>query len=168
MKKIIIKIIEILFIIACFITGGYYINKLTNKINKEKTDTTYIWNIYYHNIKVSEGSKEAKLEDKDGNISLELSLSKPKEFYEVVFDIDNKGTANAYISNIIKKIESTDDVLKCDITYLDGKEIKKGDKLFSKEKRTVKIRIEYPETKKKIYKELKLSLEFKIEYKALT
>ena len=168
MKKIIIKIIELCFIIACFIIGGIFLYKTTNKIKKEKMDTTYIWNINYTNIKVTEGSKETELKEENGSFKIDLTLEKPKEFYEVTMDIENKGTADAYINNITEKVESTDDILKRQITYLDGKEIKKGDELLSGEKVTIKIRIEYPETKKKIYKKLKLSLNYKIEYKALT
>ncbi len=168
MKKIIIKIIELLFIIACFVVCGTFLYKTTNKIKKEKLDTTYIWNIDYSNIQVKEGSKETELKEENGTFQLDITLEKPKEFYEVTMDIENKGTADAYISDIKEKVESTDDVLKRQITYLDGTEIKKGDELLSGAKATIKIRIEYPETKKKIYKKLNLILEYKIEYKALT
>ena len=78
----------------------------------------------------------------------------------------NKGTLKAYIADIVKEIVSTDDILKCQITYLDNSEIQKGDILPPNQTKTIKIRIEYPKTKTKIYKKLQLVLNFKLIYKA--
>ena len=166
MKKY-IKVIEIIIIVLLLSLSCFLLYKFVNKIHNEKIDTTYMWNIKYENMQVTEGSKEGKLEEKDNKINLNVTLSKPKEYYEVTFDIVNSGTLTAYINKITKEITSTDDILKCHITYLDNNEIKKGDKLFPNQKTTIKIRIEYPETENKIYQELQLNLNFKINYKAL-
>ena len=165
MQKI-IKVIEIVVIILLLSLCCFLLYKFVNRIHNEKIDTTYMWNIKYDNMKVTEGSKEGQLDKKDNKINLNVTLTKPKEFYEVNFDIKNKGTLTAYINKINKKITSTDDILKCEITYLNNTEIKKGDKLLPNQKNTIKIRIEYPDTKTKIYQELQLNLDFKISYKA--
>ncbi len=166
MKKT-VKIIEISVIILLLFLSCFLLFKFVNKIHHEKIDTTYMWNIKYNNIKVAEGSKEGQIEEKDNKVNLNVTLTKPEEFYEVTFDVVNSGTLTAYISKITKEITSTDDILKCRITYLDNSEIKKGDKLLSNNKETIKIRIEYPDTKAKIYKELKLNLQLRITYKAI-
>lgn len=166
MKKI-LKIFEFLLLLALLSISIFLLVKFIIKINHEKIDTSYMWNIKYNNIGVTEGSKEGKIDQKDNSFSLDVTLANPKEYYEVTFDIENKGTLTAYISNIKKEISSTDDILKCNITYLDGTEIKRGDRIPSNDKNTIKIRIEYPETKEKIYKELKLNLQLKITYKAV-
>ena len=165
MKKL-FKIVGIILIIALFSGSCFLLYKTVNKIKHEKVDTTYMWNIKYQNLKVTEGSKEGEVTEKDEGISLKVTLTKPKEYYEVTFDVINKGTLTAYIDEITKEIESTDDILKCQITYLDNTELNKGDTLLPNEAKTIKIRIDYPKTETKIYKELQLSLNLKLIYKA--
>ena len=160
------KLLKIVLVIVLFIGCCYGLYKFVSRIHNEKVDTSYMWNIKRENIKITEGSKEGKLKDKEDGISLDVTLSKPKEYYEVTFDVVNKGTLTAFVSEITKEIVSTDDILKCQITYWDNSVIKKGDILSPSEKKTIKIRIEYPSTKTKIYKKLQLSLNFKIIYKA--
>ena len=164
--KIFKTIIEILIMIAIFVGGAFLAYKFTNKIHKEKLDTTYMWNVKYQNIKVTEGSKEGETKESKNGISISVTLKDPKEFYEVTFDVENYGSLDAYVNEVISKVNSTDNILTSSISYLDGKEIKKGDKLKSGEKKTIKIRIDYPKQKEKIYKELKLDIEFSIHFKA--
>ena len=117
-------------------------------------------------MKIQDGSTNGNIKESKDGIELEVTLKEPKEYYEATFEIDNYGSLDSYISKINKTITSTDDILTCNITYLDGKEIKKGDKIPSKSKKTLKIRIDYPEQKEKIYKELKLNVQFSLQFKA--
>lgn len=165
MKKI-LNIIVIVLIIAIVLVACIYLGKFINKIRHEKLDTSYMWNIRYQNMKIQDGSTNGKTKESKDGIEIEVSLKEPKEYYEATFEIDNYGSLDAYISKINKKITSTDDILTCNITYLDGKEIKKGDKIKSKSKKTIKIRIDYPKQKEKIYKELKLNVQFSLQFKA--
>ncbi len=165
MKKLKI-IIEILGILIIFAGGCYLIYKFVHKIEKEKIDTSYMWNLKYQNMKVKRGSKEGKLKETKDGIELNVTLKEPKEFYEVSFEIENYGSLDAYISNIKKEVTSTDNILKSTITYFDGEEIHKGDKINSKSKKRFKLRIDYPKQKEKIYKELNLKLNFSLEFKA--
>ena len=165
MQKV-IKIVEYFAIIILFFITCFLLYKFVNKIHHEKIDTTYMWNIKNENITVTEGSKEGQIKEKNNRLELEVTLTKPEEYYEITFDVVNKGSLIAYVNKITKDISSTDDILKCNISYLDGREIKKDDKLLPNKKETIKIRIEYPNTQAKIYKELQLNLQFKINYKA--
>ena len=161
----IIKVIEITIIILLLFLSSFFLYQFVNKIHHEKVDTSYMWNIKYQNIKVTEGSKEGEVSEKEKGINLNVTLSQPKEFYEVTFDVVNKGTLKAYIDEITKEIDSTDDILKCQILYKDNGEIYKGDILLPGESKTIKIRIDYPKTKAKVYKELQLTLKFNLNFK---
>ena len=165
MKKI-INIIVIILIIAIIIIACIFLGNLINKIKNEKLDTSYMWNVRYQNLQIQDGSRDGKTKESKDGIEIEVTLKEPKEYYEATFEIDNYGSLDAYISKINKTITSTDDILTCNITYLDGKEIKKGDKIKSNSKKTIKIRIDYPEQKEKIYKELKLNVQFSLQFKA--
>ena len=114
------KLLKIVLVIVLFIGCCYGLYKFVSRIHNEKVDTSYMWNIKRENIKITEGSKEGKIEDKEDGISLDVTLSKPKEYYEVTFDVVNKGTLTAFVSEITKEIVSTDDILKCQITYWDN------------------------------------------------
>ncbi len=165
MKKI-LNIIVIVLIIAIVVIACIFLSKFINKIRNEKLDTSYMWNIRYQNIKIQDGSSDGKTKESKDGIELEVTLKEPKEYYEATFEIENYGSLDAYISKINQNISSTDEILSCKITYLDGKEIKKGDKIKSNSKQTVKIRIDYPEQEEKIYKELKLNVQFSLQFKA--
>ena len=165
MKKI-MNIIVIILIIAIVVVACILLGKFINKIRHEKLDTSYMWNVRYQNMKILDGSNDGKTKESKDGIELEVTLKEPKEFYEATFEIENYGSLDAYISKINKNITSTDNILTCKITYLDGKEIKKGDKIKSNSKQTIKIRIDYPEQKEKIYKELKLNVQFSLQFKA--
>lgn len=161
------KIIQYIEIIIITLITSLLLYRFVYKIHHEKVDTTYMWNINVKNIKVTEGSKNGEIIEKDNKLELKATLNQPKEFYEVTFDIVNEGTLSAYINKIYNQVDSTDNILKYYITYLDGREINKGDVLPPEKKKTIKIRIEYPEINSKIYKELQLNLQFKIFYKAV-
>lgn len=135
------------------------------KVIHEKVDTSYLWNIQFSDLKVKEGSQKNKSDHKENTTDLEVTLKKEGEFYEAIMDIVNKGNLNAKIVKLKKNVTSTNDILKAQITYDDGKEIKKGDILKSGETKKVKIRIDYPQQKEKIYDELTLNFSLEINYK---
>ena len=69
MKKV-IEIIGIIVIVAIFTTSCFLLYKFVNKISHEEVDTSYMWNIKYLNMKVTEGSKKGKVMEKDENQNL--------------------------------------------------------------------------------------------------
>lgn len=133
------------------------------KIKNQKLDTSYMWNIKYSNLNVTDGSKEADLVLDDNELSLELTLENELEFYELTIDIENSGTLDAKISEINLNIENDKNIIKSSLTYDDNTEIKIGDEIKSNEKRTIKLRIEYPKQEEKIYEALTLKLSLNIK-----
>lgn len=133
------------------------------KIKNQKLDTSYIWNIKYSNLNVTDGSKEADLALDDNELALELTLENELEFYELTIDIENSGTLDAKISEINLNIENDKNIIKSSLTYDDNTEIKIGDEIKSNGKRTIKLRIEYPKQEEKIYEALTLKLSLNIK-----
>lgn len=133
------------------------------KIKNQKLDTSYMWNIKYSNLNVTDGSKEADLALDDNELALELTLENELEFYELTIDIENSGTLDAKISEINLNIENDKNIIKSSLTYDDNTEIKIGDEIKSNGKRTIKLRIEYPKQEEKIYEALTLKLSLNIK-----
>lgn len=133
------------------------------KIKNQKLDTSYMWNIKYSNLNVTDGSKEADLVLDDNELALELTLENELEFYELTIDIENSGTLDAKISEINLNIENDKNIIKSSLTYDDNTEIKIGDEIKSNGKRTIKLRIEYPKQEEKIYEALTLKLSLNIK-----
>ncbi len=133
------------------------------KIKNQKLDTSYMWNIKYSNLNVTDGSKEADLALDDNELALELTLENELEFYELTIDIENSGTLDAKISEINLNIENYKNIIKSSLTYDDNTEIKIGDEIKSNGKRTIKLRIEYPKQEEKIYEALTLKLSLNIK-----
>jgi len=162
-----IHILEGLLILVVILLLGLLTIKFTYHIKHEKVDTSYMWNINFSNLIVSEGSKQGKINLNNNAIDLDVVLSKEKEFYEFTIDINNKGTLDAKITKLDIKADNPDNVLKYSITYLNGVSIDKGDILPSNSNKTIKIRVEYPSQKNKIYKSLQFKLSLNIEYSSI-
>ena len=159
-----LHILKGLFILTIIFIASLLSIKFFYKINNEQLDTNYLWNIKFNNIIVEEGSQEGKIDFTDNNLTLEVELSKVKEYYEFTIDIENSGTLNAKLDTINLAIDNPKNILTYQVTYLDGTTIKQGDIIESQSKKTIKVRIDYPETKEKIYDALKLSLTLNMKY----
>lgn len=159
-----LHILKGLFILTIIFIASLLSIKFFYKINNEQLDTNYLWNIKFNNIVVEEGSQEGKIDFTDNNLTLEVELSKVKEYYEFTIDIENSGTLNAKLDTINLAIDNPKNILTYEVTYLDGTTIKQGDIIESQSKKTIKVRIDYPETKEKIYDALKLSLTLNMKY----
>lgn len=159
-----LHILKGLFILTTIFLASLLFIKFLYKINNEQIDTDYLWNIKFNNIIIEEGSQEGKIDFTDNNLSLEVELSKETEYYEFTIDIENSGTLNAKLDTINLAIDNPKNILKYQVTYLDGTTIKKGDIIESQSKKTIKIRIDYPKTKEKIYDALRLSLTLNMKY----
>ena len=159
-----LHILKGLFILTIIFIASLLSIKFFYKINNEQLDTNYLWNIKFDNIVVEEGSQEGKIDFKDNNLTLEVELSSSKEYYEFTIDIENSGTLNAKLDTINLAVDNPKNILNYQVTYLDGTTIKQGDIIESQSKKTIKVRIDYPETKEKIYDALKLSLNLNMKY----
>ena len=159
-----IHILEGILILGVIFLLGLLVIKFIYHVKHETKDTSYMWNINFKDLKVSEGSKEGKIELNNNSIDLDVTLEKEKDFYEFTIDIENTGTLDAEITHLETKVENKDDILKYYITYINGLSVDKGDLLDAGETKTLKIRIEYPHQKSKVYKALNLKLSLNIEY----
>lgn len=159
-----IHILEGLMILLFILIAGLLTIRFIYKINHEEVDTSYMWNINFTNMNIKEGSKKGSLSLNDNTIYLDVTLNNDTEFFEFTLDIENNGSLNAKIDELNIDKESNNEILTYKITYEDDTEIKEGDILKSKSKTTIKVRIEYPKQKDKIYESLNLKLSFKINY----
>ena len=141
---------EGLIILIIILLLGLLTIKFIYHIKHENVDTSYIWNINFSNLVVTEGSKEGHISLNNNSIDLDVTLSKEKEFYEFLIDVNNTGTLAAEITDLSINVENPDNILKYTVTYENGISIDKGDKLESNETKTIKVRIEYPTQKSKV------------------
>ena len=159
-----IHILEGLLILIIILLLGLLTIKFIYHIRHEEVDTSYMWNINFTNLTVSEGSKKGTINLDNNSINLDVTLSKENEFYEFTIDINNTGSLDAEITKLLIDVDNPDNILEYTVTYLNGLSIDEGDTLLSNETKTLKIRIEYPHQKSKIYKTLNLKLSLNIEY----
>jgi hypothetical protein len=159
-----IHILEGLLILIVILLLGLLTIKFIYHIKHEDVDRSYMWNINFANLVVTEGSKEGKINLKNNNISLDVTLDKENDFYEFIIDIENKGTLDAKLTNYKIDVQNPEKILKYKITYLNDVSIDQGDVLESNSNKTIKVRVEYPKQKNKVYKSLNLKLTLNIEY----
>lgn len=159
-----LHILKGLFIITLILIASLLSIKFIYKIDHESLDTDYLWNIKFTNLEIKEGSNQGKIDLVDNNLSLEVELSKEKEFYEFTIDIENSGTLNAKLETINLGIDNPKNILKYQVVYLDGTPLKQGDILASNSTKAIKIRVDYPETKEKVYEKIKLTLTLNMKY----
>lgn len=162
-----LHILQGFIILTVILIFGLLSIKFIYHIRHEKLDTTYMWNIDFENLQVSEGSKEGNLTINDNEVSLDVELDNENEFYEFTIDVTNNGTLDAKISDLFFNIENDKNILKYSLTYLDDRQIAKDDILSSKEKKTIKVKVYYPIQTNKVYEALNLKLSFRINYTAI-
>lgn len=162
-----IHILEGIIILTIILIAVLLLISFLYHIKHEQMDTTYMWNINFNNLKVTEGSNKGNISLENNNIKLDVLLKKEGEFYEFTLDIENSGTLDAKLEEINLKHNNPKNILKYNITYLDGTPIKKDDILESNSTKTIKLRITYPKLKNKIYDALELKLSLEIKYTAI-
>ena len=107
------------------------------------------WHIEFENVQEKEGSvkpiKKAKIESNKTDISYEVKLDEPGDYYEFTADIVNSGSHDAKIYDIINNGLTTAQkkYLEYKITYKDGTKIDINDSLNANSKKTVKFVIKF-------------------------
>lgn len=155
-------IILTIIVIVCLITIPFIYN-----IKHEKVDESYMFNINFNNLRVKEGSKEAKISLENNIVTLDVTLEKEEDFYEFYLDLENTGTLGAKLTDLTSDIVNPKEILTYRLSYLNDKEIKLDDIIPSNETATIKVRIEYPKQKNKVYEKLELKLSLLMEYQAV-
>ena len=109
------------------------------------------WKIEFDNIKIDSGSvravKDAIIDSSKTEITYEVIMTEPGQFYSFKVDILNKGNVDAKLYNIIES-GMTDEqkrFLKYSVTYDDGTEIKVGDTLNKNNKKQLKVYLQFKE-----------------------
>ena len=122
----------LVLLILLFMGAGFAYLSQALVINGTTGINKTTWDVHFENIVVKEGSIENPLpnigEDKL-SISLSLTLSSPREFYEYYVDVVNDGTLDAKILDIVTPTltEEQQKNLLYTITYKDGVEINNND-----------------------------------------
>ncbi len=167
MKKM-IHILEGFIILTIIFIGIMLFVKFIYKINHEKIDTSYLLNVKLDNLIIKEGSTSGNLSIEDNTIYLDVTLKKEQEFYEFTFAIENNGTLEIKLEDYNITIENPKNILTYKVTYLDLSEIKKEDIIKSQDKKTIKVRIDYPKQKDKVYEALNLNLSLTFKYSTIS
>ena len=103
------------------------------------------WNVVFRNINESNGSVEGTAEVIGSTgIIFNADLEKPGDYYEFSVDVANIGSLDAMVSNYaFEGIDNIKELVKFDVSYIDGVSINKTDRLASMEEETLLIRMEY-------------------------
>lgn len=131
---------------------GYAAISTTLNINGKSTIGKATWDVHFENLSVSQGSvtatKAAAIDAGKTNISYEVTLNTPGEYYEFTVDVANDGSIPAKVSALptLGGITSADDVyLNYKVTYKDGSPISADDVLAVNGTASYKVRIEFDE-----------------------
>ena len=103
------------------------------------------WNVYFDNIVVSDGSVSGNVDiTSDTVMNFNANFNKPGDYYEFSVDVINDGSLDAKVDSIsLGGNEDIKNFVDYTISYVDGMEIAKGDKLSSLKKETIRVKIQY-------------------------
>ena len=142
-----IHILEGLMILTIILIFSLLTINFIYTIRKQVFDSSYIWNINFSNLKVSEGSKEGNISLKDDCVSLQVELAEENEYYEFTLDVSNNGTLDAKVGDINLDVKNDRNILNYSLTYLDDKNIQKNDLLRSGETKTIRFITQFKKKK---------------------
>ena len=172
-NKMLSSIVIILIVAVFTLTVAYAALSVSLNILGSAEVVASNWDIHLDNVNVTNGSVNATTEvriDSSSTASFAVDFTTPGEFYEFTIDIVNNGSIDAMIDSIIKSPNFNVHQAKLflyDITYEDGSLLNEKQILLKKDKKTLKVRIEYrkdisasdlPTSKQT------LSLSFKVNY----
>lgn len=140
------KILLVVILLMLFGFGiGYALLSSKLSITGSSVFKKNKWNVYFDNIVVSDGSVDGNVDiTSDTAMSFNANFNKPGDYYEFSVDVINDGSLDAKVDNISlgdnKDIENFVDYT---VSYVDGMEIAKGDKLSSLKQETIRVKIQY-------------------------
>ena len=152
----------VLLMLIAGISMGYAILNTTLNINGTSKIKDAKWNIYWDNPQVTTGSVTTTapiIDSLKTTATFDITLNKPKDYYEFTIDAVNAGTIDAMIkvNGVNNKVYSDStrtteitlpDAIKYTVTYADGTEILEKHLLAKKSgntptRETYKVRVEY-------------------------
>ena len=129
---------------------GYAVISTTLNITGKTTIGKSSWDVHFENLVTTTGSvtptQAAVIDSGKTNITYEIPLELPGDFYEFTVDVKNGGTIPAKVSAnpTLGGITSAEDVyLNYTVTYADGTEIKLDDELAPSATASYKVRVEF-------------------------
>ena len=144
------KLIAIAVLLLLAISIGYAALSTTLQINGTANIASNSWLVYFTNVQVTTGSSTAtQVPTTSGtsttNLTWEVNLNTPGDFYEYYVDVKNDGTIDAMIGSLSNTSLTTNQAkyLNYNVTYDDGATIEQYDKLDANETVTLKVRVEY-------------------------
>ena len=144
------KLIAIAVLLLLAISIGYAALSTTLQINGTANIASNSWLVYFTNVQVTTGSSTAtQVPTTSGtsttNLTWEVNLNTPGDFYEYYVDVKNDGTIDAMIGSLSNTSLTTNQAkyLNYNVTYDDGATIEQYDKLDSGDMVTLKVRVEY-------------------------
>lgn len=137
MKKVII--IFIVAITAIMTTTVYAYNGGLVKTNNKE-----VFNINFQNVKNQKGNGKVYLE-KNTDLTFDCDLKVPGDYFEFTVDMVNNSNKDAKVEdiNITKLTKEQERFLIYTVTYENGEKIKEEDILKSKDKKVLKVRVEF-------------------------
>ena len=139
-KEVLIKLICISSIIFTFFISN------TSEANDLR------WNLYFENIRVSDGSITANQEatitgPSHTEISFDVTLQVPGDYYEFIVDAVNNGTVDAMINQVgVDGLSATQKkYITYEITYEDGTVVNVNDKLKAGTREHLRVKLKYKE-----------------------
>ena len=136
-------ILAIIFALIIGTTTVYAYNEDSLKI---KSGDSSGLDVRYENIKIlKQKNSQIKFTEEEYGINFSTFLKTPGDYVEFSFDIVNYNNTDIEIGEILKSnlSEQEQRYLKYVVSYIDDREIEKGQILKEKEKKTIKVRIEY-------------------------
>lgn len=146
MKK---NILFVLTFLVLFLTSTVTVLAYSNDNLKINGNTKDIWDIYYKNVIVTNGSAygDVRIVENGSNIIFHANLNKPGDFYEFTVDVVNYGNKDAIIDYVNRTVLTDEETryLYYDVSYTDLGDIKCGQVLNAGSKFKIRIRLEYKE-----------------------
>ena len=174
MKKKVKYIMVALLLLLIGVGIGYAIISTTLTITGKTTIGKSTWDVHFENLVTTDGSvtatQPAVIDTGKTNITYEIPLAVPGEFYEFTVDVANGGSIPAKVSAAptLGGVTTEEDAyINYTVTYANGDEIKVNDALEPGAKATYKVRVEFDRdiTSSQLPSESKsLDLTFAINY----
>ena len=150
MKKEMKYVIVVLVLLLIGVGIGYAIISTTLKITGKTTIGKSTWDVHFENLVTTEGSvnatQPAVIDTGKTNITYEIPLAIPGDFYEFTVDVANGGSIPAKVSATptLGGITTEEDVyINYTVAYANGDEITVNDALEPGAKVTYKVRVEF-------------------------
>lgn len=143
------SLIILLLLLGVISVGYAALNSTLNITGTSKIGIT-TWDVHFENVAVTTGSVTATtaptIDTSKLNITYDVTLAKPGDFYEFTVDVKNAGSVAAKLSAVptISGVSTAQDVYtNYTVTYSDGTAPKANDQIAAGSSKKYKVRVEY-------------------------